>query len=102
MINQAYFPIGATQNIAVTATAQSLTLNSAYLEANGVRLVNIGTQTVFVNFGQNGSATAATVAAAMPIPAGSSIIVGGSRLTTLSVIAAATGSTLYATPVVGN
>lgn len=102
MINQAYFPIGATQNIAVTATAQSLALNAAHLEANGIRLVNIGTQTVFVNFGQNGSVTAATAAAAMPIPAGNSIIIGASRLTNLSVIAAATGSTLYATPVLGN
>lgn len=102
MINQAYFINGATQNVAVAATATNTALNASHLSATGIRLVNIGSQTVFIELGQNGSVTAATVTASMPIPAGNSIIVGASRLTNISTIAAAAGSTLYATPVLGN
>lgn len=102
MINQAFFINGATQNVAVAAAATNTTLNAAHLTATGVRLVNVGTQTVFVELGQNGTVAAATVTTSMPIPAGTSVIVGSSRLTNISSIAAATGSTLYITPVLGN
>jgi len=86
-----FSPIGDTTNIAVTATAQDMTLPS---EARGdsLMLTNIGTQTVFVDF--VGTATAAT---GVPILAGSQVVFGNTRKTTASVIAGAAGSTLYAT-----
>jgi len=81
---------GATVNVAVTASAQTLTFSTTQPMDN-VRLANVGTQTVFVNF----QATA-TVNNGIPILAGTvelfSAIPGS-----LSCIASAVGSTLYAT-----
>ena len=95
-------PVGGVANtstIAVTASNQPLTLSPAVGSDGGsIRIANVGTQTVFLAFGTG----TASVTTSMPIPAGGVEVFscpGG--LSTLSVIAAATGSTLYATPGTG-
>lgn len=93
---RAFRPLAATQNIAVTASAQTQTLNYN-LGVFAVRFCNIGTQTVFILVGES-SQTAATVTNAVPIPSGQTeIFTFSAGTTTFSVIAAATGSTLYTT-----
>lgn len=93
---RAFRPLAATQNLAVTASAQTVTLNYP-MGTTALRLCNIGTQTIFILFGEV-SQTAATVTNAIPIPAGQTEIFTVSQGTiTYSVIAPATGSTLYST-----
>lgn len=91
--NRAFRPLAVTQNIGVTAAAQTVTLNYA----NGtfaVRFCNIGTQTVFVAFDGN----AATLTTSLPIPAGQTeVFTFSTGAPSFSVIASATGSTLYST-----
>jgi len=81
----------STTSIAVTAAAQNLTLPVVSQEGGTVLLTNIGTQTVFISF-----SGAATIAGSMPVIANTQVSCSVNLLT-LSVIAAAAGSTLYAT-----
>ena len=81
-----------TVSIAVTATAQAIGLPVIAQEGATVRMVNSGTQVVFVAF-----AGTATVEGSMPILANSVETFSLPTGSTLSVIAGATGSTLYAT-----
>lgn len=83
---------GNTLNVAVLTTAANVPALSIQAEGGSVRLANVGTQTVFVNF-----SGAATVAAGMPILANTIEVFTIAPNTTISTIAAATGSTLYAT-----
>lgn len=93
---RAFRPLAATQNIAVTAAAQTQTLNLS-LGVFAIRFCNIGTVTVFVLAGET-TQTDATVSNAIPIPAGQTEIFTFPKGTaTFSVIASATGSTLYTT-----
>lgn len=88
-----FSPIGDTVNVAVTASAQTLTFTappSGQITGN-VRLVNDGAVTVFVRF----DGVTATVANGLPLLPGTVEMFGGAAA--VSVIAAATGSTLYAT-----
>ena len=86
-------PAGSTVNVAVTATAQNITPSGCEGPNAGVILTNIGSQTVFIHL----TATA-TVSNGMPLLANTAMgpfqIPAGAAI---SVIAAATGSTLYAT-----
>lgn len=94
---RAFRPLAPTQNIAVTATAQTQTFSPVPPGTCAVRFCNIGTQTVFVIIASM-SQTDATVTNAIPIPAGQTEIFTLFKDTqTFSVIAAATGSTLYST-----
>lgn len=93
---RAFRPLAPTQNITVTATAQTQTLNFS-LGTFVIRFCNVGTQTVFVIPGEI-TQTAATLTNAIPIPAGQTEIFTMSQgTTTFSVIAGATGSILYST-----
>lgn len=93
----AFRPLAATQNIAVTATAQTHSFNYT-LGMFGVRFVNIGTQTVFLLPRMRTDATAATVTNSIPLPAGQTeVFTMGLEVDNISVIAPATGSTLYTT-----
>lgn len=90
-----FLPQGTT-NIAVTGTAQSLSIGTSTLPSTLTQLVltNVGTQTVFYR----ADGTAATTANGMPILANSSITVSVPASTTaLSVISSTTGSVLYST-----
>jgi hypothetical protein len=82
----------STVSIAVTASAQAVGLPVLAAESCTVRLVNAGTQTVFIAF--TGTAVAAT---SMPMLANTVEVFSMPNGSALSVIAAATGSTLYAT-----
>jgi hypothetical protein len=91
-ILRTFRPLAETQNIAVTDSDQTVTLNNT-IGTRAIRFVNIGTQTVFINF-----TGAATVGASMPLPSGQTELFSvGTDITSYHVIAAATGSTLYST-----
>lgn len=96
---RSFRPLAATQNIAVTTTAQTLALPGA-MGTFSVRLCNTGTQLIYFlpQEANNNPAVAATATNAIPLPAGQTEVFTMSPGTTsLSVIAGATGTTLYAT-----
>lgn len=83
-----------TQTLAVTAASQAITLTVAGLGTRTIRVVNSGTQTVFMRYN-----AAATVAASLPILANTvEVFVLPNDVTTLNFIAAGAGSTVYVTP----
>lgn len=85
----------STTALAVTGSNQTLTLSpNGGAMTRSVRLANIGTQTVFVAL----DTVASSVTTSMPILANSvEVFTLPAGITTLSVIAAGAGSTLYAT-----
>jgi len=88
----------STANVAVTGTAQDLTLpTSTSTPEQGLKqivLTAVGTQTVFFRW----DGTTVTVSNGMPVLANSQFVISVPVATTaLSVIAAAPGSTAYAT-----
>lgn len=94
---EVFLPIGNTADFAVTGTTANTQLrNTMPGQPSVVRLANIGTQTVFVAFGD--STVAATVADGFPMIANSvecfSIPAGATHV---AAIASGAGSTLYAT-----
>lgn len=82
----------STVNIAVTTAEQRLPLPTIALEGCTVRLVNVGTQTIFISF--VGTSAVATSMPMLPNTVESFTFPQGS---VISVISTATGSTLYAT-----
>jgi hypothetical protein len=83
---------GNTVNLAVGVAAANVPLTTLPAEGGTVRLVNSGTQTVFIAFGAT-----ATVAAGMPMLGNTVETFTLAPTDTISAIASATGSTLYAT-----
>ena len=83
-----------TVNLAVTGTAQSLTVGALPSGRTAVRIANIGTETVFLRWGGT-----ATTAASMPMLANTVEVFDlPEGVTTLSAVAGTTGSTIYVTP----
>lgn len=94
---RAFRPLFATQNLAVGTAATAITFPTT-LGTMSVRVCNIGTQTVFMLPREAGNATDATATNAIPIPAGQTEVFTLSPGTTnLSLVAGATGSTIYTT-----
>lgn len=87
----------STVNLVVTAVAQPFVLPRAARDGGQIRLTVIGSQTIFVAF-----SGAASLTTSMPLLAGSVEVFSVEDGTTLSVIAGAAGSTLYATGGEGN
>jgi hypothetical protein len=83
---------GDTSSLAVTGTAQNLTLPTM-MQGGAVRLLNVGTQVVFVRF----DAVTVTVANGMPLMPGMPEAFGIGADDAIQAIAAGAGSTLYAT-----
>lgn len=85
-----------TVNIAVTASNQSLTLVGSPSQGyQSIRIVNSGTQVIFINF-STGAGTA-SVSTDMPMLAGTvEVFWLPKQINTINVIAASTGSTVYA------
>lgn len=85
----------STSALAVIGSNQTLKLSpNGGAMTRSIRLANIGTQTVFVALGTETS----SVTTSMPILANSvEVFTLPASIDTLSVIAADTGSTLYAT-----
>lgn len=101
-IAQVMFPFvpQATSSVAVTGTAQTLSLGTTTLPStlSQVMLTNVGTQTVFYRT----DGTTATTSNGMPVMANARVLISVPFGTTaLSVISSTTGSTLYATVGVG-
>lgn len=94
---RAFRPLAPTQNLAVGVAASSQTLNFT-LGTVAIRLCNIGTQTVFFLPRGADDTTDATFANAIPLPAGQTEVFTLPQGTvSLSMIAPATGSTVYTT-----
>ena len=95
MLLEVFNPTGTTVNIAVTAASQNLTLPVQNKGGqNNYRLVNAGSQTVFFKKGADG----ASLTTSIPVLAGSvECFEMEPGVTTIAVIAAAVGSTLYVT-----
>lgn len=86
-----------TVNVAVTSSNQSLALGANKGQGfQAVRIVNSGTQNIFLNFSQ--AAGTAAVATDLVMLAGSVEIFGlHPDISFINVIAAASGSTMYVT-----
>jgi len=85
-----------TVNIAVTASSQVLAINSTPIGVRSVRVVNTGTQTIFLKFGI--STTTATLADGFPVLSNTvETFLLQNEVTHVACIASATGSTLYVT-----
>lgn len=90
---RAFRPLSATQNLAVTASAQTVTFNNLN-GTRAVRMTNKGVQDVFITF----DGTTSTTTTGMILPAGATeVFTLGNDVTSISVIANGTGSTLYTT-----
>lgn len=96
---RAFRPQGVnnTVNLAVTGTSQTLAIPNTAQGTRALRIVNSGTQTVFLDFvTTTGTAVATT---SMPMLANTiEIFTFGNDITHVSAIAATTGSTIYITP----
>lgn len=86
-----------TVNVAVTGTAADLTITA--VGASAVLLTNVGTQIVFFKFNTGGALASVDTPL---LPNTQSIFSMPPGTTKISAIAAAVGSTLYATPGTGN
>jgi hypothetical protein len=85
-----------TANLAVTTASQTVALNRAGIGTQSIRVVNIGTQTVFISIG--GSGVTASLTTSMPILANTvETLTIQNEDTTVAAIASATGSTIYVT-----
>lgn len=94
---RAFKPLQPTQNIAVQSTVSDINLTGV-VGTMAIRLCNVGSQPVFILFREPSNVTEATLANAIPIPAGQTeIFTLPSGVSSISVIAASTGSTLYFT-----
>lgn len=100
----AFLPRGATQitvastaTLAVTASAQQVTIPTVGTDGGSIRIMNSGTQVVFFLYG-NLAVTTSGAAMGVPLLPNTVETFGvGPNVTQLSAIAAATGSTLYIT-----
>lgn len=96
---RAFRPLGnnRTVSIAVTNASQSLTIPDTPYGTRAVRIVNLGTDTIFIEFQE--TATAAAVATSMPMIANTvEVFTLPNDKLTIKVIGAAGGlSTMYVT-----
>jgi len=88
--------VNKTVNVAVTAASQALTIPDVPFGTRSLRLANIGTQTVFIDFGTT-SGTASLTTSIPLIANTSEVFTIDNNITYVNVIAASTGSTMYAT-----
>lgn len=89
-----FTPFGATVNLAVTGTAQSLTVPG---NPSTLRVANVGAQVIFVRL----DGVTATLAAGLPILPNTVETFDSRGASSISAIAGGTGSTLYVTPGAG-
>lgn len=83
-----------TVNLAVTASNQTLTITPSGIGYRSIRVVNAGTQTVFLKFGS--SASVASTTTSLPMLANTvEVFVLDNDTTAIAAIAGSTGSTIY-------
>lgn len=89
--------VEGTVNLVVTATPGTITPTRAHMGTQTVRILNAGTQIVFVSFGEAVVVPAST-ATSMPIlPNSVETFLLRNEVGFLSFVAAGTGSTVYVT-----
>ena len=91
------FKVNATVNTAVTGSNQTLALGAGVgLGTVAVRVANIGTQTIFIDFGT--SNTVAATATSIPMLANTvEVFTIPNDVTHIAFVAGTTGSTVYVT-----
>lgn len=95
---RAFRPLGVnkTVNITVTATSQALAVPNTPYGTRAMRLVCVGTQTIFLDFVTTSGTSVTTTS--MPMMANTSeVFTIGNDITHVTVIAGDVGSTLYMT-----
>jgi len=100
----AFTPFGttganSTVNLAVTGSSSSVTIQGVDGSSGPVlRIVNVGTNTVFIAWAGPGTAATASLTTSMPmLPNSVETFTLPTNTTQLSAIAATTGNTLYIT-----
>lgn len=89
-------PVAETQSTAVTGTSQSVTINET-LGNRTLRVVNDGSQVVYIEFGRGAAATA-VVGTSFPVLANTvEVFTLDATVDRYAVIAATTGSTIRTT-----
>lgn len=87
---------GATVNLAVLTTTANVAVTRPNIGTQSIRLVNVGTNTVFVTIGTSGvTASLTTSFPLLPNTAETFLLQNGA--THVAAIASATGNTLYVT-----
>lgn len=97
---RAFRPLGKnkTVNLAVTASNQYIAIPNTPLGTRSIRVVVIGTATVFMEHAESNTTSPATTTTSMPQMANTSeVYTISTDITHLAVIAAGTGSTVYLT-----
>ncbi len=86
-----------TSNLAVLATTANVAVPVSGIGFRSIRVTNIGSQNIFVNFG-NSNAITAVLTTSMPVLANTvEVFLLPPDITFVAAIAAATGSTMYLT-----
>lgn len=89
-------PVGNTVNLAVTGTTDRVAVTRSGIGTQSIRVLNIGTQTVFINIGS--STVTAALATSMPVfPGTVETFLLKNDQTHVAAIASAAGSTIYIT-----
>ena len=89
--------INNTVNVAVTTTSQLLAIPNTPLGTRSLRIVNSGTQNIFLDFVTTTGTSVATTSMPM-LPGSIEVFTFGNDITHIAVIAGAVGSTIYITP----
>ena len=96
-IIRSFEPQGNTVNLAVLTTTANVAITNPGSGTRSLRIANIGTNNVFINFGKNNSVTA-VLTTSIPLLANSvSMFQLKSDITHVAAIAAAIGNTIYCT-----
>lgn len=96
---RAFRPLGKnrTVNLLTTAAAQGLSIPDSPLGVRALRIVNSGTDTTFIEL-VDATGPAATITTSMPmLPNTVEVFTSANDITTLSIIGAAGGNTVYVT-----
>ena len=98
--SSAFCPKGLnkTVSLAVTGASQTITTDTGYIVGNQVRIANVGTKTVFLEFGASGTTPTAATATSIPMLANTVEVFTVPPLCVVAAIASDTGSTIYITP----
>jgi hypothetical protein len=100
MDNKAFEPGGATVNIDVSSSSQSVAFGTDPVDQ--VRVMNNGTATAWIKFGNSSGTVTATTAAGIPIgPGAAEVFTTPANADTVAVIAAGSTGKIYFTPGAG-
>lgn len=93
---RAFESLGNTVNLAVLATTANVAVSAPGMGNRTIRIVNVGTNVVFINIGTSG-VTATTTTSIPLLPNSAEVFFLRRENTHVAAIAGATGNTLYIT-----